>query len=415
MLAYWELVSQNADYRKIFLGQVVSLLGDWFNFIAVQTLVFDLTHSGLATGIAIIASNLPAFFLTPVAGFIADRFDRRKIMIAADLARALIALGMIAVRTADQIPSLYILTALLVVFGSFFNPALSAAVPNLVRRDQLLAANALTNAMWGVMLAVGTLLGGVAIATLGRDAAFVINSLSFAFSALMVWLIRTPFAEKIARRAGSLNPFADFAEGLAYAWRRQQILALLLVKTGGGMAGGVILLLTLYAFEVYKAGATGIGLLQMARGLGILIGPLLVARVVRGQIGRAQWMIAAGFFLTGASYFSFGLTPTLGLGMVVVFCAHIGWGSNWTLSATLLQRLTPDHIRGRIFAMDMGLLTLALALSTFVTGAASDQVDPRSVALALGAVFITCGAVWGSAMVWSRRRHPEQWRDGYIP
>ena len=119
-----------------YFGEIVSLLGDWFNYIAVQTLIFQLTHSSLAAGLAIITSSLPAFFLTPIAGSIVDRYDRRKIMIIADLSRALLALGMIFVTTVDQIPLIYVLMALLVVFSSFFNPALSAAVPNLVRRDR---------------------------------------------------------------------------------------------------------------------------------------------------------------------------------------------------------------------------------------------------------------------------------------
>jgi hypothetical protein len=211
-----------------------------------------------------------------------------------------------------------------------------------------------------------------------------------------------------------LNPFADFAEALRFAWKRPQILALLLVKTGGGLAGGVILLLTIFAFQVYNAGSFGIGLLQFARGVGILSGPLLVAPFVRGQINRAQRVISFGFLLTGVAYIIFGSTPTIVLGMVAAVFAHIGWSSNWTLSATLLQRLTPDRIRGRIFSMDIGLLTLTLAFSTFVTGVATDQFDPRTVSYVLGGVFVLYGILWTSAVIFSQRRHREQWQDGQM-
>lgn len=410
--AYVELVVDNADFRKLYFGEIVSLLGDWFNYIAVQTLIFQLTHSSLAAGLAIITSSLPAFFLTPIAGSIVDRYDRRKIMIIADLSRAFLALGMIFVRTADQIPLIYVLMTLLVVFSSFFNPALSAAVPNLVRRDQLLTANALSNGTWGVMLAAGTFVGGVTIAIVGIEAAFVVNSISFLFSALMLWLIRKPFAEHRASISKSLNPFRDFAEGLRYAWERPQILLLLLVKMGGGLAGGVILLLTVFSFDVFENGAWGIGLLQLARGLGIMAGPLLAARYVMGNIGRAQQAIMVGFFVTGVAYVAFGASPTVALAMVAVFIAHMGWGSNWTLSAAVLQRLTPDEIRGRIFSIDIGLLTLSLAFSTFVTGWAADNFDPRVVALMLGAVFIVFGACWSFAVLRSQRRAPRLWYDG---
>ncbi|MGB8646872.1 MAG: MFS transporter [Anaerolineae bacterium] len=409
---YYQILRDNSDYRKLYLGQVVSLLGDWFNYVAVQTIVFELTNSGLAAGLALITSTLPAFFLTPLAGAIVDRFDRRKIMIVADVSRALIALGMILVSTADQIWLIYVLMALLVVFGSFFNPASSAAIPNLVRRDELYTANALSNSTWGAMLAVGALVGGIAIATVGKDMAFVINSLSFLFSAAMLWLIRRPFGEDHAARHLPLNPFADFKEGFDYAIRRPQLLSLLMVKAGGSLAGGVILLLTVFSFSVFKMGEIGIGLLGMARGIGILAGPLLVAPLVAGRISRAQWVIVCGFLLAGTGYFLFGLTSSLVLGMLVVVMAHVGWGSNWSLSATIIQRLTPDQVRGRIFSMDIGLFTLANASSTFLTGIATDRYDAHLVSITLGLVFIAFGACWGTGIWLGQRTQPQRWVDG---
>lgn len=409
---YVQLLRSNPDFRKLYVGQTISLLGDWFNYIAVQTLVFELTKSGLATGIALITSTLPAFFLTPLAGAVVDRFDRRKIMITADVARTFIALGMLVVRTTDEIPLIYVLMAMLIVFGSFFNPASSAAIPNLVRREDLYAANALSNSTWGLMLAVGAFAGGVALALFGQDVAFLINSLSFAFSALMLFLIRKPFAEPTTNVPHHLNPFADFNEGLRYAWRRPQTLALLTVKAGGALAAGVILLLTVFSFQVFNMGGLGLGLLQFARGVGILVGPILVAPLVSGRIVRAERVIAAGFFLAGFSYLLFGMAPSLALAMIAVVCAHIGWGSNWSLSATVLQHLTPDQMRGRIFAIDIGLFTLTTAISTFLAGVATDAFDPRIVAYALGAVFLGFGVAWGGAIWLGRRANPERWRDG---
>ncbi len=411
---YIALLRDNPDYRKLYSGQIVSLLGDWFEFIAVQTLVFQLTGSGLAAGLAIIASTLPSFFLVPLAGSIADRFDRRKIMIAMDLVRAGLALLLLLVRTPDQIWMVYVFQTLSVLFASFFNPALNAAIPNLVRRDQLLAANALSSATWGTMLAVGTFVGGIAIAAVGRDAAFVINSLSFLGSAFFIWRIRAVLNQARAAEHKPLNPFADFVEGFQYAAQRPQVFWLLLVKAGAGLAGGVILLLTVFSFTVFDSGAEGVGLLQFARGVGILIGPVVVARFVNGRIGRAQRFISIGFFIVGVSYLLFGLAPTILVAMLCVFFAHTGWGSNWTLSAALLQRLTPDHIRGRIFSMDLGMLTLTLAFSTFATGVAVDQFNPHLVAFALGGIFVAFGIVWTLGVWLSQRRAPRLWQDGLM-
>lgn len=415
---YIALLRDNPDYRKLYSGQIVSLLGDWFEYIAVQTLVFQLTNSGFAAGLAIIASNLPAFFLIPLAGSITDRFDRRKIMIAMDLTRACIALLLLLVRTADHIWMVYVFQTLSVLFASFFNPALNAAIPNLVKRDQLLTANALSSATWGTMLAVGSFAGGVAIAALGRDTAFVLNSLSFFASAFFVWRIARSFSEQTRAARRGLNPFADFSEGFKYAITRPQIFWLMLVKAGGGVAGGVVLLLTVFAFEVFFPNAdantqgAGVGMLQAARGLGILIGPFLIARVVNNQIGRAQRLIMLGFLLTGVGYLFFGVAPNILLGMAFVLFAHMGWGSNWTLSSALLQRLVPDHIRGRIFSMDLGILTLTLAASTFVTGIAVDHQSPHYVALALGVIFILFGVIWTAGVFLSQRHSPDKWNNG---
>ncbi len=411
---YVALLFENRDYRQLYSGQIVSLLGDWFEFIAVQTLVFTLTNSGLAAGLAIIASNLPAFFLVPIAGSFADRFDRRKLMIAMDLVRAGLALSLLLVRTADQIWMVYVFQTLSVTFASFFNPALNASIPNLVRRDQLLTANALSSATWGTMLAIGTFVGGIAVATVGNDIAFVLNSFSFFASAFFIWRIRGAVNAKRPPTRAKLNPFADFVEGFRYARQRPQVFWLMLVKAGGGLAGGVILLLTVFSFEVFDKGAEGVGLLQFARGAGILVGPLIIGRLVRGKIGRAQTFIVLGFLSIGISYFLFGLAPTIGLAMACVFCAHMGWGSNWTLSSALLQQLTPDYIRGRIFSMDLGILTLTLAFSTFMTGVAADQYSPHFVAYALGAIFVSFGVIWAAGVWLSRRHAPSQWQEGLI-
>lgn len=411
---YLDLLRENPDYRKLYFAQVVSLLGDWFEYIAIQTLIIELTNSGFATGLAIIASNLPAFFLIPIAGSFADRFDRRKIMISMDLIRAVIALSLILVRTADQIWMVYVFQTLSVLFASFFNPALNAAIPNLVKRDQLLTANALSSATWGTMLAVGTLVGGVMVALVGRDAAFVLNSLSFLGSAFFVSRIVTAMNQQRAVGRRGINPFADFIEGFKYAWQRPQVFWLLLVKSGASLGGGVILLLTVFGFEVYHDGAQGAGLLLGARGFGVLIGPLLVTALVGSQIARAQWAISIGFLLIGACYTLFGLVPSIWLAMLFVFCAHIGWGSNWTLSAALLQRLVPDQMRGRIFSMDLGLVTLTLALSTFITGIAVDHFDPHWVAVGLGVTFLIFGVLWTLAGLVIQRRASGSWEEGSL-
>ena len=409
-VGYIQLLRRNPAFTRLWIGQVVSNLGDWFNTVAVLALVYDLTQSGLSTGLIIIASTLPAFLLTPYAGAVVDRFDRRKIMIAADVTRGVMALGMLLVRTADTIWLLYVFSALLIAFASFFGPALNSAIPNLVEADELISANALSSATWGLMLAVGAAVGGVVIAALGRDAAFVVNSVSFFFSAGMVFSIHKSFGHEHLHRAQTgRSAWQDFRDSLTFLRSYPQVLSSVLVKTGIGFAGGIILLLTVFAQAVFKVGDAGVGWLYSARGLGVLLGPYFARPIVGRDLIKMRRAILISFVLAGVGYFAFSSSQAFILGALFVMLAHMFTGILWTLSSTMLQLLTPDKMRGRIFALDFGTNTVTTALSTFLVGVMLEQWEPRVVALAMAVVFIVYAVLWGGLVLLSQRQHPQAW------
>lgn len=409
-VGYVQLLKRNPGFTRLWIGQLVSNLGDWFNTVAVLALVYDLTQSGLSTGLIIIASTLPAFVLTPYAGAVVDRFDRRKIMIAADVTRGVMALGMLLVRTVDTIWLLYVFSALLIAFASFFGPALNSAIPNLVRPDELISANALSSATWGLMLAVGAAVGGVVIAALGRDAAFVVNSASFFFSAAMVFSIRKSFGQPgQSSTAQSRSAWQDFRQSLGFLRSYPPVLSSVLVKTGIGFAGGIILLLTVFAQGVFKIGDAGVGWLYSARGLGVLIGPYLARPLVGHDLLKMRRAILISFVLAGVGYLAFSDAGVFVLAAIFVMIAHMFTGILWTLSSTMLQLLTPDRLRGRIFALDFGTNTVTTALSTFLVGVLLEQWEPRVVASAMAMVFIAYALLWGGLVLLSQRQHPQAW------
>ncbi len=413
-VGYLQLLRQNRAFALLWSGQLVSNLGDWFNSVAVLALVFDLTHSGFATGLIITASTLPAFILTPFAGAVVDRFDRRRIMMTADLVRAALALGMILVRSADQIWLLYLFSGLLVTFASFFSPALNSAIPNLVTKDELISANALSSSTWGLMLAVGAAVGGLVIAAVGRDAAFVVNSLSFVVSASTIFFIRKPFAQPGPAHAPTNAPpgtWYQFLDSLSFARTNPQVGASLLVKVGWGFGAGIILLLTVFAQSVFHAGDAGIGWMYSARGLGALIGPYLARPFVGHDVDKMRRAVLVAFFVTGFAYLGFSVAPIFWAAALFVLLAHVGGGIVWTLSSTMLQLLTPDRLRGRIFATDFGLVTVTNALSTFAVGVAVEQWDARFVALTMSVIFLVYGIVWGAGVFVSRRRDAAAWQS----
>jgi MFS family permease len=387
------LLRRNGDFRRLYLASLISLGGDWFLLVALFGLVLELTGSAVAVAFTIAAQDLTYFLASPLAGVLADRIDRRRLMVASDLARAVLVLGFLLVRSEDLVWLLYILLAGVSLFAATFEPASVAAMPNLVDDRDLATANALSGSLWGTMLAVGAGLGGIVAAALGRDAAIAIDAISFVLSALLILRIRAPFSEgATAREPASFRE--DTVETIRYSRKDHRVLALLGVKFGWGMAGGVLVVIPLLAHDEFDAGDVGLGLLMAARGVGALIGPF-VGRSMLGPKDRRMFLaISVSLATFGLGYVLVGLAPTLLLVVPVIAFAHLGGGATWTLSGYGLQRIVPDRIRGRIFAFDGMLVTLTFGISSILTGVLADALDAPSTAIVMGVVALAWALAW---------------------
>lgn len=387
------LLRRNRDFRRLYTASLISLGGDWFLLVALFGLALELTSSPVAVALLIAAQDIPFFFLSPVGGHLADRLDRKALMVVCDLARAVLCLGFLLVRDAGTMWLVYLLLGTISSFSAAFDPASSAAFPNLVDDRDLGPANALFGSLWGTMLAVGAALGGIVAAALGRDAAFVVDAVSFALSAALIWRIRGRFNEERTEHEepGLLRATVETAR---YARKDHRVLALLGVKAGFGLAAGVLVLISVFAVEVFDQGEIGIGIIMSARGLGALIGPFLGRRFAGPQDRYLFAAIAGALALFGLGYALLGLMPTLLLAAVAVAVAHLGGGAQWTLSSYGLQRVVPDRIRGRIFSFDNALVTLTFTISSLLTGWTAATFGPRPTAVGLGVVAIAYAGVW---------------------
>jgi MFS family permease len=401
---YIELLRGNRSFRNLWIGQFVSELGDWFNSVALFTLIMSLTGSNEAIGYILIIKLLPTFLVGPLAGVVADRFNRKTIMIVTDVLRGLIVIGFLFIDRAEQVWIVYALTALQVALSSFFEPAKSAATPGIVSRSQLIAANALSGATWSVTLAVGAALGGVVTDAAGRNTAFIIDAASFFLSAVFISLVRFPKRAQVRERSSKLSladatGLTDIRDGARYLKSNPRVIALLLVKSGWGMGGGVLLLLTVFGKQIFpigRDGSTSIGLLYAARGVGAMLGPM-IARAITGNSARTmRRAITVAFFLSAAFYSMFALSPMLIVAALFVVGAHAGGSIQWVFSTTLLQMTVPDKFLGRVFALEMALLTLTMSASTYLTGYGLDYagLGPRQMAAILGLAFLIPGTLW---------------------
>jgi MFS family permease len=391
------LLRRNRDFGRLYLASVISLGGDWFLLVALFGLVLRL-WGPVAIGFLVAAQEIPFFLMSPIGGVLADRVDRKRLMVACDGVRAVLCIGFLLVRDASTVWAAFVLLAAISSFSAAFDPASSAALPNVVEPEDLGVANALNGSVWGTMLAVGAALGGLVAATLGRDAAIAIDAASFALSGLLIAGVRRPFTEARDAEDEGTHPGVVTAtvETAQYARRDHRVLALLGVKAGFGLGAGVLVLLSVFAERVFHAGEVGIGILMAARGVGALIGPF-VGRSLTGERDRHLFaVIALALVVFGVGYAMLGLMPSLLLAAPAVAVAHLGGGAQWTLSSYGLQRIVPDRIRGRVFAFDQALITLTLAASSLVTGWAADrnQLGPRATAIALGAVAVVWALVW---------------------
>jgi MFS family permease len=385
------LLRRNHDFRNLYIAQLISFAGDWFLIVSLYDLVLDLTDSAVMTSLVLVSQLVPFFLMSPVAGSLVDRVDRQRLMVAADVARAVLCLGFLLVGP-GTVWLVFVLQASLAIFSALFEPASSAAVPNLVEPEDLPTANTLVGSAWGTMLAVGAAVGGLVAALLGRETAFVADAISFAFSAFLLVRIRGKFSE--AREVEHPGMVEATVETLRYARADHRVLALLAVKGGFGVAGGVLVLLPVFATEVFEQGAIGIGLLYGVRGVGALIGPFLGARRARGSLGGLFMAIGISMASFGVFYGVFPFMPTIPLAAIFCAGAHLGSGAQWMLSTYGLQVMVPDHIRGRVFAFDFALVTLSITLSNLAAGWSAERFGPRPTMFGLAGVAMAYAAVW---------------------
>lgn len=410
-LRYLRLLRSNGNFRRLWLAQLVSELGDWFYSLAIYDLLLARTHRGSAVGWAIIIETLPWFFMTPLAGYVADRFRRRTLMISADLFRGVIVLGMLLPVISTNVRLIYLLLGVEVIFSSLFEPARSALLPNIVSDEEILPANALASATWSVALAMGAALGGAVTALMGRDVAFLTDSLSFFASAILILRIHVhePHAQPMRRLAESISEAtASMREGVAYLRENGKVLTLVLAKMGIGFLGGSMLLVVIFGeriFPIAGEGALAVGLLYAARGVGSGIGPLVGDRLTGGLQRRMWQSIGAGFFVIAAAYIAFSQAPSLLLAIVCMLIGHMGASNAWVMSTSLLQLNTPDYVRGRVFSLDFGLFMLMIAISNYVMGLGLDTwgFTARQLAAGLGFAMIIPGILWMFAVRhWTR-------------
>jgi len=394
---YLELIRGNVHFRRLWLGDVVSLFGDWFNTIALYSLIVELTGSPFALGAVFITKMLPSALASPLAGLLVDRFNRRWLMIVSNLLRAVVVLGFMMVDEPGEVYLIYVLTTLQVVIGSVFQPAQSASVPNLTTPRELVTANALMAATWSTLLALGAALGGLATAWVGFHTIFLIDSLSYIVASWFLYRTVIPQTDEGPHGVLLRTAAREVVDGWRHLRAHPKIGRIALAKATWAIAGGgLVYMLTLLGEAMSPAAqSVGIGILFAARGLGTGIGPVAARALFKN---RAHWPALLGgcIVFSGICYALVGFLPWTYLVAVFVVLAHASSGANWVFATVLLQERTADRYRGRVFATEWLFVMLADTLSILTASLLleSSFFDLRISFRVFALAQILAGMVW---------------------
>ncbi len=368
---------------------MVSQLGDWLTYVAVS--VVTLAHDGSATaiGLVMVAHTLPYVLIAPVAGPLADRLDRRKLLIGAYIACSVLTIGMWSAATAGAVIAMQVLLLAPVTMSAIAATTRSAIVPMVVEPEELHTANALLSMTWSVLFAGGVALGGVLASVVGADEVILLDALTFLVAGFLVWDLPKMLPE------GDLNERITIGfDGMRAAWQFARAhpvtWSALLSKVPIGISGAAVwVTLNLVAEDRihFLEAATALGLLHGSRAIGTAIGPLLPTRWLRPQANVGTPLMFAGVAL-------FVLFDHWVPSIVGVLCWGIGSGHNWVASTSRLQADAPKHMLGRVAALDFFLMTLAQSIFAVVSGLIIDFTGSASSGAMVGLVLGICLWIW---------------------
>ena len=398
---YFKFVSSNAKYRRLWAASVISLLGEWFNTIALFFLILEYSGSEFLLGILFSVRMILFGISQPINGLLADRLSRKSLMLWSNIVQIFLALTFLMVDGPEDMWWLITVSGIMMLFHGVYVTAERAAVPNIVDDEDLITANAIGSASWSTALCTGAMLGGVVVSQWGTDAAFIIDSFTFLLSAIIL----VPLVIEQTIDDSMKGPiFKTAIKNIKIGWDRiytdKKLLRIVFAKTSWNLAGaglaGVFLVLAGSDITGYGA-AFGFGLFFFARGIGTGVGPLIARSVFKD---KTKWPSMVGILvsLSGIFYFLVGITLDyyLPLTVFLIICSHAASGGNWVLSTVLTQTWVEDEVRGRVFSMDMLLLGLSAGVSTTTAGY---LVEYHNLSLQTGFIsfsilMVLCGIIF---------------------
>ncbi|MBM3810389.1 MAG: MFS transporter [Acidimicrobiia bacterium] len=400
MSDFLRLLRRNRNYRYLWLGQIVSEIGDHFNTIAVFTLALENTGSGVIVSGVLLARAVAVIAAGPVAGVLLDRMDRRKMMLMSDVVRALVGISFLLCLQFRDNWMLFLLSGLLMFASPFFTSGRAAILPIIANRRQLHTANSLTQTTQWTTLAIGTMLGGTSVMQFGYALAFILNGLSFLVSAVCIGQMRSPSGFRPRRdllaEQQVVQPWKEYREGLRYMRGVPLIFGLALLHVGWATGGGAAqVLFSLFGVQVFNRGAAGIGIIWAAAAVGLLFGGAIAHKLgKRLDFNSYKWTVAICYVIHGATYVLFSQMKQFWLALLFIGLSRAAVGVTSVLNMTQLLRHVADEYRGRVFSTIESMNWATMMFSMMAAGIASDYYSPRLIGACSGILSGSTAIFW---------------------
>jgi MFS family permease len=400
-LAYVLRALRHRNYRLFFGGQLISVCGTWMQVVAQSWLVYRLTGSAVLLGLVGFCSQIPVLLLSPVGGVLADRYDRRRIIIGTQIAAMLLAFVLAALTLSGHVRVWHVpvLAALLGVVNAFDVPTRQAFVVDMVGKDDLINAIALNSSMFNAARILGPSLAGVLVASIGEGWCFFANAVSYLAVIVGLLLMRL---EALPRRPPSESALARIAAGFAFVWQARPIRTLLLLMGLVSLVGmPYSVLMPIFADGILHGGPKALGLLMGAAGVGALTGALALASR-RGVRGLERW-IALSTLGFGVSLILFSLSRSFWLSAALLMPVGFCMIGQLASSNTLIQTMVPDDLRGRVMSVYSMMLIGMAPFGSLLAGVLAQHLGaPTAVAIGGGACLVGA-AVFGTHLAAFRR------------
>jgi hypothetical protein len=389
-LSFVDVLRRNPAFARMWVAEAISLAGDWFSLVAICALAVqsDAGSGALAVALTLVAHELPMALMRPIAGVLADRFDRRNLLLLIHVGQAVLTAWMVERALAADLVGLQALVFVRSTMGGLDWPARSGAIRRLVAPDDVMVAYALGGATWSAMYAVGMSLGGL-VASQGIPLALAVDAGSFLVAAALLLTlppIPTRGTDGVGLRRSVGVAWTDLMEAVRLARADGALLRAVTSKTPLGVAGGAgLVVLNLVAADstLTSSGAASLGVLQAVRGMGTGLGPMVGERLVRAGWARLTvWRLAAWTAFAGIAAFALPLGSAAAVAAVAVW--GCGTGANWMLSGAEIQRLADDHTIGRLSGLDFLCVELAMVVSALGAGLLIEATGAVSTGITIG-------------------------------